>query len=1054
MFRFIGRSFLTSLLLILLTSLGCNRALANGDEDMDKTPVTTTVMVYMCGSDLESRFGAASRDISEMMSSGFDPAYTHVLIMAGGAKKWNTGFTADTTSIVEVGARGLRPVWRSDSLLSMADGTTLTTFLDFCYDRYPADRYGLIIWDHGGGPNEGACYDELFGWNTLSVRNLSYAIQSSAPHLQRHPGTGLSGTLNWIGFDACLMASMETAMTLISNAEYMIASQETEPSEGWNYAFLKGLEYDRDAEETGQRIVDGFFEGNQNTSDTLTLSCISLQKLHAVRNAMEIFYDRLYPSLTELSYPVISKDRIGATPFGRAEYNNSADYDLVDLISLIETNNSHGKEGERLIRTLRDAIAYSRSNCEGANGLSIYHPYFNAVSYEKKWADRYDENFTGMPPAYGLYIRRFGQILTGGELGDWSGLETQREVKDNGEISFSVQLTEEQAERMDHATLLVMKRVVASDKVLSSYYNVWETDYLQPDENRVLSAVFPGREVYVVDRESGEKLAGPVDYRITEDGRLQICVCFYDENEILDWDTLNTMYYCRFPETGNRLEIDSICAYNEVTHEYSNRMTVDEQLIQEMGYVYGMFYIQNRIPVSKGEELLGYRDWEVSGNDFVYDQISLSRDWVFEVQESEGGSDNTFVSFQITNSQNRTHSSTLCPIAPEKTREIPVEMETPENQTEEKSSEVLGLTAKEYLDSGLISLEIELDFSDTELNSYDATNIVVNGTTLLNKLSFSAYDRAPLIITLPKERLFDQDSVTELRFDLTKYYQDYSYNNLGTITITFPEPVLLQNAGLPEENYVPDEGGLIWKLHTIRPDENLGECGLLFSVTNPGKEPVSLSIKGIALENYLGPCYSWMEVPAGMTVNTTERLTLKRMSYDSRNEVQAVMEDVLGELGISAIDDVRIYYQLGSEPQEYCDAFKLAESVPYQPSEKKEKTFGLQLHEDGTISVSLELLKVYEDEETGLTNADLGIWLKNSGEERYITMDSYRVNGSRALNFHEDQYWDFLMPSESARFIFLKIETELPPEHLESVSLQFYVPELPEKTITIPVPLS
>ena len=45
-------------------------------------------------------------------------------------------------------------------------------------------------------------------------------------------------------------------------AEYMIASEETEPTSGWNYRFLSGLEKDESGAETGQRIIDAYFEEN------------------------------------------------------------------------------------------------------------------------------------------------------------------------------------------------------------------------------------------------------------------------------------------------------------------------------------------------------------------------------------------------------------------------------------------------------------------------------------------------------------------------------------------------------------------------------------------------------------------------------------------------------------------------------------------------------------------------------------------------------------------------------------------------------------------------
>lgn len=38
---------------------------------------------------------------------------------------------------------------------------TLSDFIKFCNENYPADRNILILWDHGGGPVEGFGYDSI-----------------------------------------------------------------------------------------------------------------------------------------------------------------------------------------------------------------------------------------------------------------------------------------------------------------------------------------------------------------------------------------------------------------------------------------------------------------------------------------------------------------------------------------------------------------------------------------------------------------------------------------------------------------------------------------------------------------------------------------------------------------------------------------------------------------------------------------------------------------------------------------------------------------------------
>lgn len=114
----------------------------------------------------------------------------------------------------------------------MGDPLTLSSFLNYGFDFFPADSYSLILWDHGGGPVLGYGVDENFR-DLLTLDELSEALEDSVgAHMTK---------LEWIGFDACLMSSLEVASVLAPYANYMIASQETEPGWGWNYDFLSEL---------------------------------------------------------------------------------------------------------------------------------------------------------------------------------------------------------------------------------------------------------------------------------------------------------------------------------------------------------------------------------------------------------------------------------------------------------------------------------------------------------------------------------------------------------------------------------------------------------------------------------------------------------------------------------------------------------------------------------------------------------------------------------------------------------------------------------------------
>jgi hypothetical protein len=81
-----------------------NRAAAPDHSAPNPTPINPkkefTIMVYMNGSDLESIYGAATDDLAEMSSSGFDERNINLIIYTGGANKWHTRAIPNHTNAV------------------------------------------------------------------------------------------------------------------------------------------------------------------------------------------------------------------------------------------------------------------------------------------------------------------------------------------------------------------------------------------------------------------------------------------------------------------------------------------------------------------------------------------------------------------------------------------------------------------------------------------------------------------------------------------------------------------------------------------------------------------------------------------------------------------------------------------------------------------------------------------------------------------------------------------------------------------------------------------
>jgi hypothetical protein len=119
--------------------------------------------------------------------------------------------------------------------VNMADPKTLADFVTWAVETYPADKYVLILSDHGGGYT-GGWVDQSASGDTLTLIELEDALA------QVQAETGLV-QFELIGFEACLMSSLEVYRAIAPYARYSVASEEvTRAATGLPYAaFLADL---------------------------------------------------------------------------------------------------------------------------------------------------------------------------------------------------------------------------------------------------------------------------------------------------------------------------------------------------------------------------------------------------------------------------------------------------------------------------------------------------------------------------------------------------------------------------------------------------------------------------------------------------------------------------------------------------------------------------------------------------------------------------------------------------------------------------------------------
>lgn len=341
-----------------------------------------TVMIYMIGSNLESTVGNATRDMAEAMESGFDPDTSNVIAYTGGSSRWLGRLPSQQNNVVDLSKpMGQQIVAQTGEICNMGAPETLADFINFAVQNFPAEHYGLIFWDHGGGPLWGYGSDELFEEDSLSLRELTAAMQQTP--------FGEDRKLDWVGFDACLMGSLECMLRWEQYAHFYIASEELEPGSGWDYGFLKVLNQTEDTGSIARQIVRSFedyyrkHETDNYRPDT-TLSCIDLSKISGLAGAFGELAQGMQTLVSDGRYPMIQKLRTRTIGFGRAEVNapGAFDYDLVDLGNLAEQlRDSLPEAADAVLAALRETVTATGGNMPNTCGISLYYPFYNKSQY-------------------------------------------------------------------------------------------------------------------------------------------------------------------------------------------------------------------------------------------------------------------------------------------------------------------------------------------------------------------------------------------------------------------------------------------------------------------------------------------------------------------------------------------------------------------------------------------------------------------------------------------------------------------------------------------------
>lgn len=331
---------------------------------------TWTIFVYLCGTDLESEYGMASGDLMEMLDAAGSDDICFV-VETGGAYEWyDDGVDGNRRQRFLI-RNGEMYLVDEGADLNMGQSGALADFLQWGLAEWPAERMGLVLWDHGGGSVAGVCFDERYDYDSLSLREIDDAL------LQACGGM----TFEFIGFDACLMGTLETANILASYARYMYGSEETEPGSGWDYTEIGdylAAHPGADGAELGRVVCDSYLAAcrAEDDDDLATLSVVDLSRLDTLLVSFNAFAESMYgagsdsEALASMIRGIERADNFGGN-------NKSEGYtNMVDLGGLLSACADWTEGADAALAALRDAVIYSVSGAthRGVSGLSLYYP--------------------------------------------------------------------------------------------------------------------------------------------------------------------------------------------------------------------------------------------------------------------------------------------------------------------------------------------------------------------------------------------------------------------------------------------------------------------------------------------------------------------------------------------------------------------------------------------------------------------------------------------------------------------------------------------------------
>ncbi len=344
-----------------------------------------TVMVFLNADNNLERFGIS--DLKEMETVGSDQNM-NILVQLDRAEGYDTSngdWTGTKRYYVTKNDEALigSEVVQDMGEVDMGDWREAVDFFEWGSKNYPAERYLFVYWNHGAGwlkegrkeeVVKGISYDDESG-NHIDSIGIKKASDAMAYAIGRK--------VDIVAYDACLMGMVEVGAQMEDAVDVMIASEETEPGDGWEYiGAMNAIKEDPYASNAviSRKLVKAYMASYEGDSSwwgptAVTQASSYLSKMPRVQEAVDEFAEAIYKENDFDAFDIAMKNT--------QSYAYSFYKDLVHFAEIVKensTSNSVKVRANGVIDAVNACVIESMWQADkvaNSNGLAIYAPKSN-----------------------------------------------------------------------------------------------------------------------------------------------------------------------------------------------------------------------------------------------------------------------------------------------------------------------------------------------------------------------------------------------------------------------------------------------------------------------------------------------------------------------------------------------------------------------------------------------------------------------------------------------------------------------------------------------------